>query len=134
VAAGSRLPLLILLLTSPALADWQEPEPLVDEPGLAELASDRTWRGEGHLGRFVIYSSPAGHRRMQITPLIGGAYSDRGRWRIDDDQLCQSWDRTLRGMTYCITIAPDGDAYRAFNPDGSLHATFTVERGNPEGM
>lgn len=36
MAAVARLSLILLLAAMPALAEWQEPEPLLDEAGLEE--------------------------------------------------------------------------------------------------
>lgn len=125
---------LTVLVVAPVLAEWTPPPPLLDEAELQELASDRTWRGEGPLARWVIWSSPDGGRRMSMQPGRGGAFDDVGRWWIEDGQICTRWQRHVEGLPICLTVAPtrSGDAYEAYYPDGRLHARFTVERGNPD--
>jgi hypothetical protein len=125
----------VILLAFAALAEvWVEPPPLLDDDELRALVLDTTWRGEGRRDRFVIHSARDGTRRMLRTPDRGGAESDVGRWWIEDGQLCSAWRRHLGGLRYCLTIALYPEGYRAWYPDGQLHAVFTVEPGNRDGL
>ncbi len=48
----------------------------------------------------------------------GDGSSDRGKWWIDDNQLCQKWNTWMEGQTYCYKLSQNGNAVRWVRHDG----------------
>jgi hypothetical protein len=48
----------------------------------------------------------------------GDGSSDRGKWWIADDQLCQKWSSWMEGRTYCYKLSRNGSAVRWVRDDG----------------
>jgi hypothetical protein len=48
----------------------------------------------------------------------GDGSSDRGKWWIADDQLCQKWSSWMEGNTYCYKLSQNGNAVRWVRNDG----------------
>jgi len=48
----------------------------------------------------------------------GDGSSDRGKWWIADDQLCQKWSSWMEGRTYCYKLSRNGNAVRWVRNDG----------------
>lgn len=59
--------------------------------------------------------------------LMVGDKQDSGRWRLSDTGYCAAWTHIRRGEEACFTVQKDGDAYRAYFPDGRLSAEVRVE-------
>ena len=48
----------------------------------------------------------------------GDGSSDRGKWWIADDQLCQKWSSWMEAKTYCYKLSRNGSAVRWVRSDG----------------
>jgi hypothetical protein len=48
----------------------------------------------------------------------GDGSSDRGKWWVDGDQLCQKWDSWMESQTYCYKLSRNGNAVRWVRSDG----------------
>lgn len=48
----------------------------------------------------------------------GDGSSDRGKWWVADDQLCQKWSSWMEGNTYCYKLSLNGSAVRWERNDG----------------
>ena len=48
----------------------------------------------------------------------GDSSSDRGKWWIADDQLCQKWSSWMEAKTYCYKLSRNGSAVRWVRSDG----------------
>ena len=48
----------------------------------------------------------------------GDGASDRGKWWIADNQLCQKWSSWMESRTYCYTFSVNGNAVRWVRNDG----------------
>ena len=100
---------------------------------LDELALDRTWEGRRADGTaFAVYTGPDGRQRLRETQDGGTVLTDDGVWSLEGNASCSRWQRSGGDGKHCVVVAPGGeDGYRAYNPDGSLHAIFRVHAGNP---
>ena len=106
---------------------------------LDELAVDRTWEGWLADGSaFTLYTGPDGRQRLRAVRDGGAAVlTDHGIWSLEGNAACSQWARggdDGGGRKHCVVVAPGEDGYRAYNPDGSLHAVFRVRAGNPNGI
>jgi len=48
----------------------------------------------------------------------GDGSTDRGKWWVDGNQLCQKWNVWMEGSTYCYKLSRKGDAVRWVRDDG----------------
>lgn len=48
----------------------------------------------------------------------GDGSSDRGKWWVDGDQLCQKWYTWMEGQTYCYKLSQNGNQVRWVRNDG----------------
>lgn len=48
----------------------------------------------------------------------GDGSSDRGKWWIANDQLCQKWSSWMESRTYCYKFSLNGNAVRWVRDDG----------------
>jgi hypothetical protein len=48
----------------------------------------------------------------------GDGSSDRGKWWIADDQLCQKWSSWMESRTYCYKFSLNGNAVHWVRNDG----------------
>lgn len=48
----------------------------------------------------------------------GDGSSDRGKWWVDGDQLCQKWYTWMEGQTYCYKLSRAGNNVRWVRSDG----------------
>ena len=48
----------------------------------------------------------------------GDGSSDRGKWWVDGNQLCQKWNVWMEGSTYCYKLSRKGSAVRWVRDDG----------------
>ena len=48
----------------------------------------------------------------------GDGSSDRGKWWVDGDQLCQKWSVWMEGNTYCYKLSQNGSQVRWLRNDG----------------
>jgi hypothetical protein len=48
----------------------------------------------------------------------GDGSSDRGKWWVDGDQLCQKWYTWMEGQTYCYKLSRNGSDVRWVRNDG----------------
>ena len=48
----------------------------------------------------------------------GDGMSDRGKWWVANDQLCQKWTSWLEGQTYCFKLTRNGSAVQWVRNDG----------------
>jgi hypothetical protein len=49
----------------------------------------------------------------------GDGASDRGKWWIAEDQICQRWTSWLDGKSYCYKFSVNGNAVRWVRNDGA---------------
>jgi len=50
--------------------------------------------------------------------VTGDGSSDRGRWWVAGNQLCQKWSSWMEGQTYCYTLRRNGAQVRWVRNDG----------------
>jgi hypothetical protein len=48
----------------------------------------------------------------------GDGMSDRGKWWVENDQLCQKWTSWLEGQTYCFKLTRNGSSVQWVRNDG----------------
>jgi hypothetical protein len=48
----------------------------------------------------------------------GDGSSDRGKWWVADNQLCQKWNTWMEGNTYCYKLSRNGNSVRWVRNDG----------------
>jgi hypothetical protein len=48
----------------------------------------------------------------------GDGMSDRGKWWVANDQLCQKWTSWLEGQTYCFKLTRNGSSVQWVRNDG----------------
>jgi hypothetical protein len=48
----------------------------------------------------------------------GDGSSDRGKWWVENDQLCQKWSSWLEGQTYCFKLTRNGNSVQWVRNDG----------------
>jgi len=48
----------------------------------------------------------------------GDGSSDRGKWWVEGDQLCQKWNVWMNGNTYCYKLSNSGSNVRWVRNDG----------------
>jgi hypothetical protein len=48
----------------------------------------------------------------------GDGSSDRGKWWIAEDQLCQKWNTWMEGQTYCYKLSRNGSQVQWVRNDG----------------
>jgi hypothetical protein len=48
----------------------------------------------------------------------GDGSSDRGKWWVDGNQLCQKWYTWMEGQTYCYKLSRNGNNVRWVRNDG----------------
>ena len=48
----------------------------------------------------------------------GDGASDRGKWWISGNQLCQRWTSWMEGKSYCYTLTRQGNSVRWLRDDG----------------
>ena len=49
----------------------------------------------------------------------GDGSSDRGKWWVADNQLCQKWNTWMEGRTYCYELSRKGSQVRWVRNDGA---------------
>jgi hypothetical protein len=70
--------------------------------------------------RYAPSGSMAGSMSLIAATFSGGeATSDRGKWWIAEDQLCQRWSSWLDGKSYCYKFSVNGSAVRWVRNDGA---------------
>jgi len=82
---------------------------------------------------FKIYVDKEGNASMSTVNARGPFY-DRGRYVIEGDLLCATWEKVRNGQKSCLSVFRAADTFRAYNPDGSLNATYQIQSGNPENL
>ena len=50
--------------------------------------------------------------------VTGDGSSDRGRWWVAGNQLCQKWSTWMEGQPYCYTLSRNGSHVRWVRNDG----------------
>jgi hypothetical protein len=55
------------------------------------------------------------------------APTDRGRWWIDGDRLCQQWQEWYEGRAHCFTLTRTGDKSLRWVRDDGLAGTARIE-------
>ena len=55
------------------------------------------------------------------------APTDRGRWWIDGDRLCQQWQEWYEGRAHCFTLTRTGDKSLRWVRDDGLAGTARME-------
>lgn len=82
--------------------------------------------------RTVSWTNPAGRSGTATYEPDGTASvtwaggTDTGQWRISDGRFCSQWKTLRNGAENCTRTYKVGDnEYRAYNPDGTLNATFS---------
>jgi hypothetical protein len=48
----------------------------------------------------------------------GDGASDRGKWWVENDQLCQKWTTWMDGQSYCYKLTRNGDVVNWVRNDG----------------
>ncbi len=48
----------------------------------------------------------------------GNGASDRGKWWVENDQLCQKWTSWMDGQSYCYKLTRDGNQVQWLRNDG----------------
>jgi hypothetical protein len=48
----------------------------------------------------------------------GDGSSDRGKWWVENDQLCQKWTSWMDGQSYCYRLTRDGNIVQWTSNDG----------------
>jgi hypothetical protein len=48
----------------------------------------------------------------------GDGSSDRGKWWVDNDQLCQKWTSWMDGRSYCYKLTRNGNVVNWVRNDG----------------
>lgn len=48
----------------------------------------------------------------------GDGSSDRGKWWVDGEQLCQKWNVWMAGQTHCYKLSQSGNSVRWVRNDG----------------
>jgi hypothetical protein len=48
----------------------------------------------------------------------GDGSSDRGKWWVDNDQLCQKWTSWMDGVSYCYKLTRNGNIVQWTRNDG----------------
>jgi hypothetical protein len=48
----------------------------------------------------------------------GDGASDRGKWWVANDQLCQKWTSWMDGQSYCYRLTRDGNIVQWISNDG----------------
>ncbi|MGD9867192.1 MAG: hypothetical protein AB7U38_04230 [Hyphomicrobiales bacterium] len=57
--------------------------------------------------------------KSALASVAGGeGASDRGKWWINGNDLCQKWDSWLDGKSYCYKLKRDGNTVSWFRNDG----------------
>jgi hypothetical protein len=123
------LPLIFLLvvtrfgLTDSALA---EPSRLTGDK-LRQVVSGRTVHVATPIGPFPIRYLSDGTITSRAPAFIAslGTESDRGKWWIAGDRLCQRWYRWLDAKKYCFELQRDGATVYWLRDDG-LSGTATI--------
>jgi hypothetical protein len=75
------------------------------------------------------YLDPAGSVH-EVSARNSSFLQDRGRYEIRGNRFCTIWP-SRAGQELCTTIARRDGAYVAYNADGTVFATFRIERSNP---
>jgi hypothetical protein len=69
--------------------------------------------------QYSAHGSMKGSMGMVAAALArGDGSSDRGKWWVDGDQLCQKWNVWMEGQTYCYKLSRNGNAVRWVRNDG----------------
>jgi hypothetical protein len=48
----------------------------------------------------------------------GNGAADRGKWWVENDQLCQKWNSWMDGRSYCYTLTLNGNKVTWVRNDG----------------
>jgi hypothetical protein len=48
----------------------------------------------------------------------GNGAADRGKWWVENDQLCQKWNSWMDGQSYCYKLTLNGDKVTWVRNDG----------------
>jgi hypothetical protein len=48
----------------------------------------------------------------------GNGAADRGKWWVENDQLCQKWNSWMDGQTYCYKLTQNGNKVTWVRNDG----------------
>ncbi|MEO5337022.1 MAG: hypothetical protein H7841_09030 [Magnetospirillum sp. WYHS-4] len=61
---------------------------------------------------------------------------DGGTWEVTaDGQYCSQYAQTRKGMRKCFQVRDAGHGrFEMRTPEGELSSTFTVRKGNPDGL
>ncbi|GFE66185.1 hypothetical protein [Litoreibacter roseus] len=86
---------------TPALAG-----PLTESEMRSELLN-KTLKGKRLGMTFVLQLSSDGHAKMQST-----VKDDVGKWRINGQQMCLTWNEFRGGKENCATFSREKDGYR----------------------
>jgi hypothetical protein len=123
------LPLLALLVMSQlslAGSALAEPSRLTGDK-LRQAVSGRTVRVATPIGPFPVRYQSNGTITSRAPAFVAslGTLSDRGKWWIADDRLCQRWFRWLDAKKYCFELHRNGATVRWLRDDG-LSGTATI--------
>jgi hypothetical protein len=71
----------------------------------------------------LIRYSPGGSMSGSMDPVAatlarGDGASDRGKWWVSGDQLCQQWMSWMEGKSYCYTLTRRGNSVSWVRNDG----------------
>lgn len=78
-----------------------------------------------HAGkRWIKWIAPDGTLRLSAAH---GLFTDTGRFRVDGNEICSTWEHIDHGRTACMRLAVIGkDTYVTIEQDGTLAARFNV--------
>lgn len=122
-----RVVFLAMAMTTTAATLHAEPVPLA-ENALRELASGKTVHLESPYGTLPVSFKADGTLSGKASGLLAGylgATSDRGRWTVHGDRICQKFFKWFNGETHCMRIKADGRRITWRRDDG-LSGTATI--------
>lgn len=104
-----------------------EPIPLA-ENGLRELATGKTVHLESPYGTLPVTFKADGTLSGKASGLLAaylGSGTDRGRWSVQGDRICQKFFKWFHGETHCMRVKADGRRITWRRDDG-LSGTATI--------
>ena len=109
-------------LVLPALAARAEPVTLAGDELKAAISGKTVYLNVSGFELPIVYS--ANGRMKGTMGTIAASFSrgdgstDRGKWWVDNDQLCQKWTSWLDGQAYCYKLTRNGDLVTWVRNDG----------------
>ncbi len=120
-----------LALTMAATEVGAEPVALA-ENALRELAIDKTVHLESPYGTLPVSFKADGTLSGKASGLLAaylGSATDRGRWNVQGDRICQKFFKWFHGETHCMRVKADGRRITWRRDDG-LSGTATIAANN----